>query len=136
MGHFSINQFARSAVAQQHGISNLPPVAVVENIKHLIDRVLEPLRTAFGKPIIINSGYRSPQLNALVHGAANSQHMYGYAADITSVDNKALWALAVKMLEEGKLPIDQLIDEQDLSWIHISHVSGRPNRHQVFANPV
>ena len=44
--------------------------------------VLESIRTHFGVPITISSGYRTPQYNAKVDGAAHSQHCYGMAADI------------------------------------------------------
>ena len=45
--------------------------------------VLETIRAHFGAPVVIHSGYRTPQYNAKVNGAAHSQHCYGMAADIS-----------------------------------------------------
>jgi hypothetical protein len=59
----------------------LPPLAK-ENIEALVENVLDPLRERYGKPIIVNSGYRCPKHNAAVGGASGSQHMRGEAADI------------------------------------------------------
>ena len=87
----------------------------------LIEKVLDPLREAYGKPIIVNSGYRCPKLNAAVGGAASSQHVKGEAADIRSVadtpeENKKLYDLIIKL----GLPYDQLINEHNYDWVHVS----------------
>ena len=92
----------------------------MENLKLLVDKVLDPLRDAYGKPIIVTSGYRSPALNAAVKGSKTSQHMKGQAADITGggkQENKKLFDLAQKL----NLPYCQLIDEKNFSWVHISY---------------
>jgi hypothetical protein len=59
----------------------LPPFAR-ENIEALVENVLDPLRERYGKPIIVNSGYRCAKHNREVGGASGSQHMRGEAADI------------------------------------------------------
>ena len=85
--------------------------------------VLDPIRRMWGRPIIVNSGYRCPKLNAAVGGSATSQHMKGEAADITAGDptkNKELF----DMIERSAIPFDQLIDEKGYRWIHVSY---RPN---------
>ena len=74
------------------------------NIVALVENVLDPAREKFGKPIIVHSGYRCPQHNAAVGGVANSQHLRGEAADITSADNERL----AKIIE-GNGRFDQLI---------------------------
>ena len=74
------------------------------NIVALVENVLDPAREKFGKPIIVNSGYRCPKHNAAVGGVANSQHTRGEAADITSADNERL----AKIIE-GNARFDQLI---------------------------
>nr|DAL28107.1 MAG TPA_asm: peptidase [Caudoviricetes sp.] len=92
----------------------------MENLKLLVDNVLDPLRDAYGKPIIVTSGYRSPALNKAVKGSKTSQHMKGQAADITGgskQENKKLFELAQKL----NLPYCQLIDEKSFSWVHISY---------------
>lgn len=128
MKYFTIKELCKSSTATQKGIDNTPNSEIVSNLEQLVDKVLDPLREEFGKPIKVNSGYRSPALNKVVKGAANSQHIFGYAADITAgskFENEKLFILAQKL----DLPFDQLIDERNYSWIHISH--SPKNRKQV-----
>ena len=111
---------SRSETARKHRIDNTPQPVARKNITALVDNVLDPLREAWGKPITVNSGYRSPALNRLVRGVSTSQHLTGEAADITTgnkIDNAKLFQLAIDL----KLPYDQLIDEQNFSWLHISY---------------
>lgn len=89
-------------------------------MKELINNVLDPLRKAYGHPIKVTSGYRSPRLNAAVGGVKTSQHEKGQAADITAgspEENKKLFDLA----QELNLPFCQLIDEKKYKWVHISY---------------
>lgn len=128
MKYFTIKELCDSSVALQKKINNTPNSEIVNNLEQLVDNILDPLREEFGEPIIINSGYRSPALNKEVKGAKNSQHVTGQAADITSgskLGNKKLFILAQNL----DLPFDQLIDEKNYSWIHISY-SPR-NRKQI-----
>ena len=117
---FTIGELCRSNVAALKGLKNEPNTAVKLNLTKLIDNVLEPLRTAYRKPIYVNSGYRCEELNRLVGGAKNSQHMTGKAADITAgskEENRKLFELVRKL----GLDYDQLIDEKDYSWVHVSY---------------
>lgn len=128
MKYFTIKELCKSSTATQKGINNTPNSEIVRNLEQLVDNILDPLREKFGEPIIVNSGYRSPALNKAVKGAANSQHVSGQAADITSgskFGNKRMFILAQKL----DLPFDQLIDEKNYSWIHVSY-SPR-NRKQI-----
>ena len=84
MKHFTIHELTRSATADRKGIDNTPSKQVIENLTALVDNVLDPLREAWGKPIHVNSGFRSPELNRAVGGVPGSQHMKGEAADITA----------------------------------------------------
>lgn len=117
---FTIGEMCRSDAAALKGIKNEPTMAVKINLNKLIDNVLDPLRSAYRKPIYVNSGYRCRTLNDLVGGAKNSQHMVGRAADITGgskEENKKLFELVQSL----GLEFDQLIDEKDYSWIHVSY---------------
>ncbi len=67
----------------------LPPLAK-ENIEALVENVLDPLRERYGKPIVVNSGYRCPKHNAEVGGAPGSQHMRGEACDIRPVEGSGM----------------------------------------------
>lgn len=130
MKYFSIAELCYSATADRNGITNTPTVPVIKNLHRLVDNILDPLRTAWGRPIIVNSGYRSKQVNTLVGGAKTSQHVRGQAADITAGNkdlNKQLFELAKSL----KLDFDQLIDEKDYTWIHISYSPYSNNRHQI-----
>ncbi len=100
------------------------------NLDTLVDKVLDPLREAYGKPIKVNSGYRCPKLNKAVGGSATSQHMTGQAADITAgskAENRKLFDLVRSL----KLPFDQLIWEHGGAWVHVSY--GPRNRRQVLS---
>ena len=73
----------------------------------LIENVLDPLREAYGKPIVVTSGFRCKKLNKAVGGSPSSQHLLGLDADIrtiedTKTENKKLFDLAQKL----KLPFD------------------------------
>lgn len=131
MKYFTMGEMMRSDTAARKGINNKCTKEDAERLKKLIENVLDPLREAYGKPIVVNSGYRCPALNKAVGGSKTSDHMKGCAADIhgtpnTKAENKRLFEL-VKSLD---LPFDQLIDEKNLSWVHVSHREGN-NRKQV-----
>ena len=133
MKYFSINELTRSATAARLGIDNSPTTAVKKNLEKLINEVLDPLREAWGAPIIVTSGYRSPKLNKAVGGSKTSQHVLGQAADIKTVgdkpeNNKKLFELAKKLIGEGKIVVGQLIDEYRYDWVHISTVGGHTNQ--------
>ena len=128
---FSIGELCRSNVADLKSIPNHPNTYQKMNMEKLIRNVLDPLRFKFGKPIYVNSGFRCAMLNELIGGARNSQHMDGKAADITSgnkKDNKVIFDLAQSM----GLEFDQLINENQFSWIHISYNEDN-NRNQVLS---
>lgn len=130
MKYFSIAELCYSATADRNGITNTPSVTEIKNLHRLVDNILDPLRQAWGMPIRVNSGFRSKQVNTLVKGAKSSQHLRGQAADITAGSkelNKQLFDLAKSL----KLDFDQLIDEKDYSWIHISYSPYYNNRRQI-----
>ena len=141
--HFTLEEFVRSRKAQARGIKNEPPEEAVGWMKKLCQQVLEPVRLAWGQPIFVTSGYRSPALNCAVGGARNSQHCLGQAADIVadlSLLNYDLGRLIIQL----SLPFDQLIFEgcyveyvagrpqHCCRWIHVSY--GPRNRRQIIYN--
>jgi hypothetical protein len=128
--HFTLDEMLKSPTAQRLGIDNTPDAEQLENLRDLVEFILEPLRVHYGRPIIVTSGFRCPKLNKAVGGSSTSQHAKGQAVDIRSVsdrrdDNKEIF----DMIREMKLPFDQLIDEFDYDWVHVSY-SPR-NRRQV-----
>lgn len=130
MKYFTIEELCGSETAEERGIDNTPTAKAVENMTRLINVVLDPLREAYGKPITTNSGYRSPALNAVTKGASKkSQHMTGEAADITvgtKEGNKWLFDYI-----KANLPFDQLIDEYNYSWVHVSLDADMCNRREI-----
>ena len=80
MRYFSIGELCRSNVADLKGIPNHANTYQRMNLEKLIVRVLDPIRSLYGKPIYVNSGFRSEKLNELVGGAKNSSHLQGKAA--------------------------------------------------------
>lgn len=121
MKYFTLAELTKSATAKRKGIKNMPSAEEQNSLQALVDNILDPLREAYGKPIIVTSGYRCEKLNRAVGGAASSQHVKGEAADIRSVqdtleENKKLYDLIVKLA----LPFDQLINEYNFDWVHVS----------------
>ena len=130
MRWFTLKEFVKSNTAARMGINNNPSEDVKKNIELLVENILDPLREKFGKPIIVTSGYRCKELNKAVGGAAKSQHMSGEAADIRTVEdsksaNKELFNLIIEL----GLPFDQLINEHDYDWVHVSY--GKRNRRMI-----
>ena len=119
MKYFTIKELCKSSTAAQRGIDNTPTQEVIKNLNLLVENILDPLREKYGKPIRVNGGYRCPALNLAVKGSKTSQHLQGLAADITvgsSVENKKLFNLIINL----NLPFDQVIDECNFKWIHVS----------------
>lgn len=130
MRYFTFKELTRSVTAEALGIDNTASPEIKASLKMLVDKVLDPLRERWGAPIIVTSGYRCPRLNQVVGGAKSSQHMKGEAADITArsrsrSDNIRLFEL----IKSSGLPFDQLIDEKNYSWIHVSY--GKRQRRQI-----
>lgn len=101
--------------------------SVSENIKALVENVLDPLREKYGKPIVVNSGYRCPRHNMAVGGVTNSQHMKGEAADITAGSPEENKRLAEIIKQNGKW--DQMIVYP--TFVHVSWKRFGPNRKQT-----
>lgn len=132
--YFTMDEMTRSSTALLDNIDNTPTVEAAANLTRLMD-LLDKVRERWGEPIHVNSGYRSEALNRRVGGAASSQHLKGEAADITvgsPIKNKSLFANIVEMQANGEIEFDQLIDERDYSWIHIS-LKQTNNRNQILS---
>lgn len=140
--HFKLSEFTRSATATEQGIDNTAPAEVVENLRHLCTELLEPMRVHFGMPIVISSGYRCPELNTLVKGQPDSQHLRGEAADLHIPTKKSIYGQVQDMatafrwinylLEQR---FDQLILEHDRTghyWLHISLKRNDKRNRQVY----
>jgi hypothetical protein len=127
--NLSLAEMVRSESAKRLGISNQPTPEHLHNMQLLAVCVFQPIRNHFKRPIHISSGYRSKELNKAVGGSNTSQHSTGQAIDIdmdgTEITNKQVFDFIKDNLE-----YDQLINEFDYSWVHVSY-SGKRNRKQI-----
>lgn len=122
--HFSLDELTLSQTAERNHIDNHPPQAVITNLYRTAEG-LELVREALGNnPLSISSGYRSPDLNRRIGGAANSQHVEGKAADFTCPAFGTPRQIATALKKTG-IKFDQLILEYD-RWVHISFVAKNP----------
>ena len=123
--NFSLAEMTKSQTAIRKGIKNEPSTEHVENLIHLAKTVLQPIRDEFGRPVVISSGYRSPELCEAIGSSSKSQHAKGEAADfeIPGVDNMQLATWINKNTN-----FDQLILEYyepgdpNSGWVHCSAV--------------
>lgn len=135
MKHFNLSEFFRSSTAAKNGIKNEPSsdekATIVRNINLLVDNVLDPVRDMVNTPIIITSGYRCPQVNRLVGGVDNSQHMSGCAADFHVQGFTSSMMHQLFLCIFNTLEFDQLIYYRNKNIIHVSYVENC-NRHEAF----
>ena len=125
MKYFSVSELCASATAQREGIDNRPPKCAYHLLHVLVDQLLDPIREAWGEPIVVSSGYRCKELNTLVGGAQHSHHLLGCAADLIAGnrdDHRRLFRMIQQMQQSGQIRFTQLIAEKDYRWIHISYV--------------
>jgi len=126
--HITLEEAINSPTALRLKIDNNPSDIVLELMKLVAEKCFEPLREWYGKPIKVNSFYRSLNLNKAVGGSATSQHTKGEAIDLTGgskEENKKIFDWC-----KANLVFDQLINEYDYTWIHISY-SKTKNRNQI-----
>jgi zinc D-Ala-D-Ala carboxypeptidase len=134
--HLALAEVTRSETAKRNGVSNMPTEAHIANFKLLAEKVFEPIRMHFGKPIHISSGYRSEALNKAVGGSSSSQHCKGEAIDIDmdgsshGITNKMVFDYIKENLE-----FDQMIWEfgtdANPDWVHVSYSSTGKQRKQI-----
>lgn len=119
--NFTLEELCASSTAKQYKVQNVPDKQTIENLGCLVQNLLQPLRDKLRRPIIVTSGYRSPELNKLVGGATNSQHVLGQAVDI-QVSGMSPRTLAEFVTRTG-LTFDQMIVEEigNTSWLHLSY---------------
>lgn len=123
--HFTLDELCHSETAVAKGLSNIPDKAQTENLKTLAENLLQPVRDRYGKPMYINSGFRSPQVNKAVNGSPTSDHMNGRAADVRTDNPRELFNL----VRRSGLSFDQLILYP--TFVHMSFRSRETNRNQV-----
>ena len=132
--YFTIQELTASETAKRYGIDNTPTPEVKQHLQELTERLLNPIREAWGGPVKVNSGYRCYRLNNLLGGSKTSAHLTGYAADLVpSNGQRAKFIKFVQdYLRKSKLPFDQCINEYD-KWCHIGlYNNSKLQRRQIF----
>jgi len=126
MKYFTIKELTHSDTATARGIDNTPTEEAVKHLTLLIERLLDPLREAWGKPIKVTSGYRGFRLNKTVGGSNTSAHCYGYAADLVPMGGEPIGkfkAFVKEWLKISRVKYDQYIDEKNArgaEWVHLA----------------
>jgi hypothetical protein len=134
--HLDLSEVIRSESAKRNGISNMPIALHIENFKLLAEKVFEPIRTHFGVPIHISSGYRSVELNKCIGGSLTSEHCSGEAIDIdmdgtpNGVTNKMVFDYIKDNLDFNQL-IYEFGDSKNPDWVHVSYKSTGKQKKQV-----
>ncbi len=121
--NFSLHEMTKSETALRHGIDNTPDDEALENLRALCENVLQPIRNELG-PVKVNSGYRGPEVNRVVGGAKNSDHMKGMAADIEipSMPNAELAEWIAENLEFTQVILEFYTPGiPDSGWVHVSY---------------
>tara|TARA_R100000995_G_scaffold84086_1_gene61715 strand:+ start:4546 stop:5004 length:459 start_codon:yes stop_codon:yes gene_type:complete len=131
--HISYKEAVHSNTAIRRGIDNIPNEKQLANMKLLAEKVFEPVREWVGKPIKVNSFFRSPKLNTAIGGSSKSQHCLGQAIDIDDTFGYKTNAEMYHWIKDN-LEFDQMIwefgDEDNPNWVHISYVSLKENRNR------
>ena len=129
--NISYKEGVYSNTAIRRGIENIPNEEQLSNMKLLAEKVFQPLREWVGKPIKINSFFRSPELNTAIGGSTKSQHCKGQAIDIDDTFGDVSNAEMYNWIKDN-LDFDQMIwefgDDDNPAWVHISYVSEDDNR--------
>jgi uncharacterized protein YcbK (DUF882 family) len=126
--HITFKEATQSNTAIRFGIKNNPNSIELESMKLVANQLFEPLREWYGKPIKINSFFRCEELNKKVGGSKTSGHVLGNSIDIDAgsiEENKKLFDYI-----KDNLMFDQLINEYNFSWVHISYKKNS-NRKQI-----
>jgi hypothetical protein len=122
--NFTLQELVKSHEATRKGLANTPTQEVIGNLQDLSNLVLQPIRDHFDKSVTVNSGYRSPEVNAAVGGSKTSDHCKGQAADIEIAgvpnaelaewirDNLAFTQVILEFYTQG-IP--------DSGWVHVSY---------------
>ena len=137
--HFSLGELCKTSHKTADG--NIPSRVAIENLRNLCENWLEDLRYSYNTlyhseaPIVINSGYRSPEVNKLAGGSVTSNHLTGCAVDIRVVgfEQAIRYASILLDIADGtKQEYDELYIERNSAgryWIHFA-VRPKDNRHK------
>lgn len=122
--NFSLHEMTKSETALRKGLDNTPGTAEIENLRKLCEKVLQPVRDHFARPVKVNSGFRHPDVNRAVGGSTTSDHCKGMAADIEipGVPNAELAQWIADNLQYRQLILEFYTPGvPDSGWVHVSY---------------
>ena len=131
--NFSLEELTKSETALRFDLDNAPNDEQLANLVALCECILQPVRDHFGKGVKVNSGLRTPEVNAKVGGSKTSDHCKGMAADIEipGVANAELAQWITDNLEFRQVILEFYTPGiPDSGWVHVSYNSG-DNKKQV-----
>lgn len=134
--HFTLGELTRTSV---RNFDNTPPRLIVDRLRVLCQNVLEPVRAHFAKPVVVFSGYRSPEVNKAVGGALASQHIQGEAADfeIRDVSHPEVARWIVETLDFDQIILEFCTCAKSVAecggWIHCSYSATKLSRKNILA---
>ncbi len=127
--YFALSEMTVSQSAARRGLKNIPFGKQLDNLRSTAEK-MDAIREMLGKPVLVSSGYRNAEVNALVGGSKTSAHLQGLAVDFTCPGYGNPLAVAKAVLAMG-IEFDQLIHEYG-SWVHIGFAEpGKPSRRQT-----
>lgn len=128
--HITYDEATKSQTGTRLGILNVPNEEQLAAMKVVAEKCFEPARAKFG-PLQVDSFFRCPELNKAVGGVATSQHIKGEAIDMFAGSAQK----NAELFEWCKLNLiyDQLINEFNFSWVHVSFTANGHNRNQSFS---
>jgi len=133
--NLTLAEAIRSETAKRKRLDNTPSGIIIDNLKLTAEKIFQPIRDHFKKPIYVSSMYRCERLNSLVGGSKNSKHITGQAIDLdndgTDVSNRDIFYYI-----KDNLKFDVLIweyNDDSPNWVHCSYVEGL-NRGLVYRN--
>ena len=133
--NLTLDECLKSNTALRLGIDNTPTEEHKQNLKIVAEKIFQPIREHFGKPIYVSSGYRSEALNDAIGGSSSSSHCHGQALDLdqdnrnTGVTNKDVFDYILMNLEFDQL-IYEFGDAINPAWVHVSYNENK-NRNKV-----
>lgn len=121
--NFTLSELIKSDIALRTGIDNIPDSGLIINLTALTNSILQPIRDYYNKPIIVNSGYRSPVINKKIGGSPTSDHCKGMAADIIihGVDNYLLASWVKDNLKFKQVILEFYNKSDNSGWVHVSY---------------
>ena len=130
--HFTLEELSHSDYADAYGINNVPGQQARQNLMMLCVLILEPLRTAIGQPIKINSAYRNKAVNLGVGGVSTSHHLLGLAADIHFDNETQLNAMIRELRNNKHLDLALIERSKSSKWLHVQlPLTNHPPRHKI-----